>query len=463
MAESNEVKALKGKLTVLSGVLRLGHEAFRRRGATALGWHIVNNSRLVVRFDRSALVDMRGGRPRMVAAMGQAESNGNTEYALSLLRLCTFLGSRLSERTLVDETVLGGYEAPESVLEAFRYISSSMKACMVIPLREPESDDPDRLFLWVVEFAQEMPPNVESVIQLLAESYNDALWSSINYRKRLFNGWFQRGKRFTPGRLAALFAVVFVLALFVKDVNQNIAAEFEVVPMDKEICYAPFEGVVERVLKKSGEVVAAGDALMEYATEELKFKLADAQKTYDEITAKLDLVRGHSFTDNSKLGEAKLLELNKQKEAINIEKMRWYLERSRILSGRSGVFVVEDEERWEGKAVRAGELLCEVYDPSRIIAKVLVNEKDASVLEKGMGISLYLHTRPESALEVVKVLGVSPKPVLQKNGQFCYIVKVELASRELKFGMRGVARVSGPVVSLGNYLFRNLVLWWRRF
>ena len=143
--------------------------------------------------------------------------------------------------------------------------------------------------------------------------------------------------------------------------------------------------------------------------------------------------------------------------------MRWYLERSRILSGRSGVFVVEDEERWEGKAVRAGELLCEVYDPSRIIAKVLVNEKDASVLEKGMGISLYLHTRPESALEVVKVLGVSPKPVLQKNGQFCYIVKVELASRELKFGMRGVARVSGPVVSLGNYLFRNLVLWWRRF
>ena len=31
----------------------------------------------------------------------------------------------------------------------------------------------------------------------------------------------------------------------------------------------------------------------------------------------------------------------------------------------------------------------------------------------------------------------------------------------LRFGMRGVARVTGEKVKLGYYLFRSLVLWYR--
>ena len=31
----------------------------------------------------------------------------------------------------------------------------------------------------------------------------------------------------------------------------------------------------------------------------------------------------------------------------------------------------------------------------------------------------------------------------------------------LRYGMRGVARVSGEKVKLGYYLFRSLVLWYR--
>ena len=62
MAEAPEIRSLKGKLNVLSTVMRLGNEAFRRHGLGGLGLHIVNNSRLLVRFDRSALIDMRSGR-----------------------------------------------------------------------------------------------------------------------------------------------------------------------------------------------------------------------------------------------------------------------------------------------------------------------------------------------------------------------------------------------------------------
>ncbi len=463
MTETKEVKALKGKLNVLSGVLRLGHEAFRRKGTSAIGWHIVNNSRLVVRFDRSALLDMRSGSPKITSLMGEADAGNNTEYGLSLQRL--FAGfSDLSARTEVTEQLLEERKASGSSLEAFHYLSESSKIIYVVPLREPDSKESSgRLFLWVIEFSEGCAPGFDSVIQLLAESYNEAIWGSINYKKKLFGKIFNTNKLLSPAKIALGLLILFLLALVFKNVSQNVAADFEVVPLDKEICYAPYDGVITNVQVKNGSFVKKDQELMEYKTEELEFRLSDAQKSYDETSAKLDLVRSEAFTDPAKLGESKLLKLSKEKELVNIEKMKWYLARSKILAQREGIFVIEDEERWEGKAVRAGDELCEIYGPGQMIAKVLINEKDASVIdEKDMNISLYLHTKPESPLKQSEVIFISPKPILQKNGQFCYEVKVKLAQKGLIFGMRGVARVSGPEVKLGYYLFRNLVLWWRR-
>ncbi len=463
MTETKEVKALKGKLNVISGVLRLGHEAFRRKGTSAIGWHIVNNSRLVVRFDRSALLDMRYGRPRITSLMGEAEAGNNTEYGLALQRLFAEF-SDLSSRTEITDELLEERNASGDALEAFHYLKETSNVVYAVPLREPDSkESAGRLFLWVVEFAEGCAPGFDSVVQLLAESYNEAIWSSINYKKRLFGKIFNTNKLFSPAKIAIALLILFLLALVFKNVSQNVAADFEVVPLDKEIIYAPYDGVITNVQVKNGTFVKKDQELMEYKTEELEFRLTDARKSYDETSAQLDLVRSQAFSDPAKLGEAKLLKLSKEKELINIEKMQWYLKRSKILAQRKGIFVIEDEERWEGKAVRAGDELCEIYGPGQMIAKVLVNEKDASVIdEKDMRISLYLHTKPESPLKKLKVLFISPKPILQKNGQFCYEVKVQLAQKGLIFGMRGVARVSGPEVKLGYYLFRNLVLWWRR-
>ena len=463
MSETKEVKALKSKLNVISGVLRLGHEAFRRKGTSAIGWHIVNNSRLVVRFDRSALLDMRSGKPRIVALMGEAEANSNTEYGLALQKLCTGFGD-IEERTLITAEFLQERGASEDILKAFAYLSETSAGIVAVPMREPESSPAaGRVFIWMVEFAGELPGGVESVIQLLAESYGEALWSSVNYKKKLFGKLFNTDRLFSPLKIMGGLLALFILALIFKNVSQNVAADFEIVPLDKQICYAPYDGVIDSVSVRNGVMVRKNQELMKYRTEELEFRLSDAQKSHDEISARIDLVRSEAFSDNSKLGEIKLLLLRKEKEQINIEKMKWYLERSRIFSGRSGVFVIEDEERWDGKAVRAGDELCQIYSPDQMIAKVLVNERDASVIDPDkMNISLYLHTRPESPLQMSELIFVSPKPVLQKNGQFCYELKVKLSRKDLIFGMRGVARVSGPEVKLGYYLFRNLVLWWRR-
>ena len=53
---SQEISELKNKLHIFSAVMRLTKDAFACKDLTALGIHIVNNSRILLQFDRSVLL-----------------------------------------------------------------------------------------------------------------------------------------------------------------------------------------------------------------------------------------------------------------------------------------------------------------------------------------------------------------------------------------------------------------------
>jgi hypothetical protein len=62
------------------------------------------------------------------------------------------------------------------------------------------------------------------------------------------------------------------------------------------------------------------------------------------------------------------------------------------------------------------------------------------------------------------MISVSPKPVLTEKKVFCYLIRLKMLNYPAGIicGQRGIARISGPRIRLGYYLFRNIVLWWRR-
>ena len=139
------------------------------------------------------------------------------------------------------------------------------------------------------------------------------------------------------------------------------------------------------------------------------------------------------------------------------------MEKSVIHAKQAGILDIGDKDKLEGKAVRAGEKLFEVLSTEGLIALVYLNEQNASVLGDDCKITLYLHTMPEMPL-VGKIDSISPKPVLTEKKNYCYLIRIKLDSQKANLicGMRGVARISGPRVPFGYYLFRNIVLWWRR-
>ena len=442
----------------LKAVFRLGHEAFSKKDLHAVMAHILNNTPAVLKYDRASIINCKDKKLKLLAVSGQDKVNQNSEYTLELLEFMKDFTHLEAVTELNDDFINENCKG-----NAFKYFQTKNIKIIIIPLLKPGGETNDEKFFWVVEFYNSIPGSGMQLLQLLSMHYREALWYFSIDRENILSKLFYKRKHFTPKRILIYLAVLLFIISFVR-VSQNVVADFELVPYDEVTEYAPYSGMIENVNFKNGQWVKKGDTIFQYNTEELTYNLSEAKTQYDEISAELDWIKQQSFSDKRQLGRVKILALQQAAKKIEIEKNQWYLDKADIKAETSGTLVLNESEKWQGKAVRAGDELFEIVPPKKINAEVMLNESDASVLNNNKAnITLYLHSRPETPI-TGKVLSISPKPMLTKTGQFAYIIKMNLSKIRPGFivGMRGIARVSGEKVSIGYYLFKNLVLWWRK-
>ena len=96
--------------------------------------------------------------------------------------------------------------------------------------------------------------------------------------------------------------------------------------------------------------------------------------------------------------------------------------------------------------------------------KVPVLESESSILlEKPAEITLFLHTSPDTPI-LAKVTEISPAPELTEQRTYCYNLRAYLTPdqcKDLKYGMRGIAKVEGKEVTIGYFLFKSVILYFR--
>lgn len=465
--QSKEVLLLKGKLNALSAILRLGHEAFEKNDLTNWAGHVVNNSVLALPYSRSALVDMRGIQPKIIAVSGQPDVKHNSEYCQELLALASPF-AKISKVTAVDRETLSALNPEPEALTALDYLMKTSEATYIVPIAEPgmKENEENGNFLWIIEFNQKEQAAVASaVLSLLRQHYNESLYYILNRRRTpMVKRWIDRRTWMRPSRILVMLLVLFAIASVAVWIRQTVSSEFEIIPEKEIISYSLLDGVIATCHFKSGDIVKTGDVILEFNTEERVFNLNSAKNEYNRISAQFDLIQMQSFQDATKRGQVKLLELQKNKAAIDIQRNQWYLDRSIVRAEADGILDIGDANKLEGKAVRAGEKLFEILETKSLIAQISLDERNASVLGPNCKVGLYLHTRPGTPLGGT-ISAVSPKPILTEKNVYCYMIRVSLPDsnkQNLICGMRGVARVSGSRVSLGYYLFRHLVLWYRQ-
>ncbi|MFA7185312.1 MAG: HlyD family secretion protein [Victivallales bacterium] len=461
-----ELLKARGKLNALSAILRLGHESFEKKNLAQWAAYVVNNSVLAVPYSRSALLDFRGSHPSVLAISNQPEVNSNSEYAINLLYLARAL-KNLTRAVVVDREFLQSKDAGPRPFEALEYFLGSAKAVMAMPIVPPDTQEGHAEFLvWIVEFENKRSAAAASaLLPLLCRHYSESLQYALNVRRKgMLNSLVGRRAFFKPSRIIPALLFVFVICLFAVKVRENIAANAEVIPEVENIYYAPFDGIIDSCFdNESGRFIKKGAPVLKYDNEELTFKLLSAQNEYNKIKAKLDLIQNESFNDISKRGQVKLLNLQKEKAEIDIKKNRWQLQKSEMNAEISGKLDIGDADKLTGRAVHAGEKLFEIVSTDKLLALAYLNERHASVLAKDSAVTLYLHNSPETPIKC-DIITVSPKPTLTEKRVFCYLIRLRMDNppSDIICGQRGIARISGPRIRLGYYLFRNIVLWWRQ-
>lgn len=247
-------------------------------------------------------------------------------------------------------------------------------------------------------------------------------------------------------------------------VPESTNAEFTLKAPEITSGYAWFEGPVARCYLQDGSLVKKGDLIAEYDTNQLNYRLTAAESQVNEIKAELELEGRTAFTERERLGTVKLLEPKLQSALVNVREAQWYLGKSRFLSPADGILVLKDgrAELLTGKVVHAGEKIFDIYGGEGMVAEIPLNERDSSILRQSPTATLFLHTAPERPIPV-KILEISPYPELTEQRTYCYIVRAELPENmtDLRYGMRGIAKISGEKVFLGYHLFKSVVLYFR--
>ncbi len=461
MDANADLENLKGKLGALSGILRLGHDAFRKKDAEGVASHIVNNTKILFDYGRSALIDRRGVSAGVLAVNGQAAPKQDSECCSALRLLVSSLPPREGPVSLKASGE--NADLPEEAKEALASLCAGHpdEEILVVPLPDPGTPEREAGFVWVVEFFNGAPPQAVNILSLLAQHYAEALWFKAMKRPGVFDG-LVRLKDLPPVKIAAIALVALALLLSCVRIRQYAVADFEIAPESESVCYSQLQGILKKASKANGETVKAGETILAFDVDELNFKLAAAVKDFEEISAELDATRQKSFSSPDLIAKTKLLEIKREQDRIEIDKTRWALSKAKLDAPIDGALVMEDKDKMEGKAVKPGDKLFEIIPSSSLLAEIFLSERDASVLGDDMSASLYLHTQPGATIRG-KLVSVAPKPILTADRKYCYVLKFKPDDpKGLICGMRGVARLGGQRVSLGYHIFRSAVLWWRK-
>ncbi|MBR6057163.1 MAG: efflux RND transporter periplasmic adaptor subunit [Victivallales bacterium] len=441
---------LSARLKALAFIIKYGHDLFSAKTFDDTAANVVNNSRSMLNFRTSVLLESNGRKSRIVAQFGQPEVNPHSRLAV--------LQQRLADSIIFDEpavtiTADSGLDPELAQNDAVYY------ALKLTP--PPNSDKTTLFYIWLLEYEKEIPPLVPNTARLLANSAAEALFYQRLTKRRL---WVLRDT--LPKIIFWIILLGAVAALMFIRGPERITAEFTLKAPQVTGAYAVFDGMVANCLLPNGAQVSKGDIIMEYDVSQLKYRLGAATSQLRETEAELALEEQNAFSDQARLARVKLLEAKRNTAKVAVEEAQWYLEHAQITAPADGFLVITGglAELFAGRAVKTGDKLFEIHGGDGMLADIPVNEQNASILAQSPKLELFLHTAPENALDC-QIIDIARLPELTEQKTYCYHVQARLDNPHdgLRFGMRGVAKLSAGDYSLGYRLFKNVILYTRKF
>lgn len=452
------IRELTNRLKAFGVIFKIGREMSEAQDFSSAAAIAVNSTEILLHFRRSAIVECSGSSFSLAAQYAQVVPNGHSELAGFQLDICRELDLEPGKSCLLQ---LGENSYSGRFNAALGELLQDDDGLIAIALPEPGfARGNGSRFIWLLEFSGTPANYVMPTVNLLAGGIGDALYAhkycrNISAAKRLTRGV----SRFRI--LLGVLAVVLV-AMFIP-VSEQVNAEFVLRAPEITGAYALFDGPIAECRKQDGERVKKGDVIAVYDTSQLRFRLDSARNRLAEAEKEYELENTASFSDRSRLGKVPLLAAKVDSAAVDVKEAKWYLAHSEIKAPADGILALADgrAELLRNRVVRTGDRLFDIYGGKGMSAEIRVDEKDSSILLGNITVRLFLYTQPEKAIRT-RITDVRQYPEITEQNTWCYKVLADLQSdMPLRYGMRGIAKISGKKVSLGYFLFKNAVLYFR--
>ncbi len=368
-----------------------------------------------------------------------------------------------------EELLLPEVEGSASIIREHRNFASrqGLVAILSIPLRLEQK------VAAVVSCEREKPFSAEEIRSLriicdqvtrrLADLKHYDRWFgalAIDALKRWGSSAF--GTDHTVNRMYAVAASIVLAFLLFGTMDYRVEAPFILRTRDLALLSAPFDGYIERVSRKPGDIVATGQPLLLLDTRQLQLEqsrsFADVQRYMQE--------EKKAMAQNA-LAEMKVAEALKRQAESRFQMIRFNLDHADIRAPFSGVVVEGDLEKLLGAPVRKGDVLLKVAKLEDLYVEMKVDEKDIQEFRVGQTGEVAFISQPGRKFRVV-VDRIEPMAVNEQKGSVFLVLGRITENREgwWRPGMSGLSKLSvGRRNILWIFLHRtmdfiSMKLWW---
>lgn len=392
------------------------------------------------RCDRASLGWLEGGYIRL-RAMSRTEQFDRQMAAAQLLE------ATMEECVDQDEEIL--WPAPEGITtvardhEKFAADQKSGNICSV-PLRLDGkvvavlTCERNAAAFNAVEL-QQIRLASDQVVRRLSELKHYDRWFGARWKVQLhdyFANWL--GPEHTWSKVSAIFIVIVLAALFLIRVTYRVEGNFILKSDESEFLTAPFDGYIDQVFVRAGDLVTNGEPLLALNRSELLL---------DQSAAAADVARYQRESEKARAAgnyaEMRIDSAQAQQAQARLDLVRYRLDNATIKSSFNGVVVEGDLRERIGAPVKQGDALFRVARIDTLYAEAEIPERDVKeILGKTKGEIAFV-TMPKLKFPVT-VQTVEPAAVTKKDGNV-FLVRLKFDSRAENWwrpGMTGLCKIS---------------------
>lgn len=270
------------------------------------------------------------------------------------------------------------------------------------------------------------------------------------------------GPEHTWAKILAIVLTAIVAVLFLVPVSYRVEGNFIVRSDDVSYITAPFEGYINEVFARTGDIVEDGGKLLSLDTSELLLEESASLADMNRYLREAEKARAAKA-----LGDMRIAQALADQAKARLDLIRYRIERAVIRSPYNSV-IVEGDLRERLKApVKQGDALLKMAKLETIFVEAEVDERDIhEIIGRTHGeIAFVAQPKLKYAVRIEKI---EPAATPNKDGNF-FIVRCALLGEPQSWwrpGMSGVAKLSVDkrtiiwIISHRTVDFLRMKLWW---